>query len=152
MNEQRTTNRMITPLNEFFKEVWNDLIKSGYQTVPDEQLPNLIQIIGHNSAFKYSYFVDNEDTNTEDSGALCTIVSIPATIGDVVNLVIEDDEFESDLQYLKLIDIDNDNYVILSYPIPEIGNLIFERNDDEIQIYFQYRNMVITLILSQLNV
>lgn len=141
---------MITPLHEMAKETWKELIGSGFEQISAEQLPNIIEIIGHDSAFEYSYFVDNEDT--EDNCELCTIISIPNMCGEFVKLVIENDKFESDLQYLKLINIDNDNCVIFNYPLREIDNFIFEQNDDEIQIYFQYRNMVVTLILNCLNI
>ena len=147
-----TANKNLTsPMNEIAKETWADLLNTGFRSVPDEQLPNLLQIIGHDPAFGYRYVVDNEDS--EDNGEPCTVYSTPHTIFDgVIRLQIVDDKFDKNIQYLQLKDIDTEDDIIFSYPLEEIGDFIFEVNDDSIEIYFRYRNLSIYLELCGLDV
>lgn len=147
-----TANKNLTsPMNEIAKETWAELLNTGFQSVPDEQLPNLLQIIGHDSAFGYRYIVDNEDS--EDNGEPCTVYSAPSTVYDsTIQLLIVDDKFDKDIQYLQLKNYDTKNDVIFSYPIQEIGDFIFEVEDDSIEIHFRYRNLSIYLELCGLDV
>lgn len=147
-----TTNKNLTsPMNEIAKETWADLLNTDFQAVPDEQLPNLIQIIGHDSAFEYRYSVGNEDS--EDNCKPCTVFDMPSTVFDgVIQLQIVDDKFDKDIKYLQLKNIDSKDNVVFSYPIQEIGDFIFEVNDDSIEIYFRYRNLSIYLELCGLDV
>ena len=155
-NTTVANNNYVLPLHEMAKEIQEELIKDGFQPVPDEHLSELIQIIGKDSAFGFRYGVDN--ILAEDCGELCTIFQTPnASPADyiydgVVQLQIADDKYNKSVQYLQLRNIDKDNHIIFSYPIKEIGNMIFYKEDDSIEICFSYRNLSINLGLSGLDI
>lgn len=143
-NTNTTTNKNLTlPMTKFAKESWADLLSNGFKSVPDEQLTNLIQIIGCDSAFEYRYSVGNEDS--EDNGELCTVVNMPYTIYDgVIQLKVAEN--------LQLVNIDSENVIIFSFPIKEIGDFIYRVEEDSIEIYFRYRNLTIYLELRGLDI
>lgn len=148
-----TANKNLTsPMNEIAKESWADLLNMGFQSVPDEQLTNLIQIIGYDSAIEYQYSIGNEDS--EDKGELCTVFDMPRTLFDgVIQLQIVEDKFDKNTHYLQLKNIDDKDHIIFSYPIKEIGDFVFMvEDDDSIEIYFRYRNLTIYLRLFGLDI
>lgn len=145
-------NNKVAPFNEIGKNTWADLLDSGFERIPNEKLENLVSIIGTVPAFDFLFNADNMDSDDLDNGELCTVCYIPFgfRFDNLVELVVAPAPYDSKIKYLYLTNRDEEEPLktpIFSFPLKEIDDFIFSKGEEEIEIYFRYRTLSISLIL-----